>query len=376
MEQFLNALRAEEQITLRLRKLYELMGYKKFRMRKFEEYRLYSENRSFLKSEQVITFNDLDGKLLALKPDVTLSIVKNTRAGGDHAEKLYYLENVYRLSRPNHEYREIGQMGLEYLGAVDVYVLFEVIYLAMQSLSAIDEEYILDISHMGFVAGLLDSVALSGEGRDQILECIRRKNLNDLKLLLKKLQVPAFYAGRIERLAGLSGTFEETLEAAQELAVNDGMQAALDELRALYQALRAQPGSEKLRLDFSIINDLSYYNGVILQGYVAHAPRAVLSGGRYDLLLKKFGRQAGAVGFALYLDELGQFYQQQRAYDVDALVLYGEEADPAALADAVIQLVQSGVSVRAVRALPEEGLRWRRTLYWKDGKLEEGPAHA
>ena len=70
-------LKREEKIIFDLRKIYEQFGYKHYKMKKFEEYDLYQENKNFLSSENIITFNDLNGKLLALKPDVTLSIVKN-----------------------------------------------------------------------------------------------------------------------------------------------------------------------------------------------------------------------------------------------------------------------------------------------------------
>ena len=63
-------------------------------MRKYD---LYVRNKNFLKSDQIITFNDLNGKLMALRPDVTLSIVKNTKDCGDKLCKYYYNENVYRL---------------------------------------------------------------------------------------------------------------------------------------------------------------------------------------------------------------------------------------------------------------------------------------
>ena len=82
-------LRPDERVTLALRGLYERYGYKKYRMSKFEEYDFYTKNKDFLSSQEIITFTDLDGKLMALKPDVTLSIVKNTRAD-EACEKLYY----------------------------------------------------------------------------------------------------------------------------------------------------------------------------------------------------------------------------------------------------------------------------------------------
>ena len=117
MEDF--RMRPEERISWSLQGLYQRHGYKKYRMGKFEEYELYLENKNFLQSRQIITFNDMDGRVLALKPDVTLSIVKNTHADRSSSEKFYYLENVYRFHKPSGAYREISQLGLEYLGAPD-----------------------------------------------------------------------------------------------------------------------------------------------------------------------------------------------------------------------------------------------------------------
>jgi ATP phosphoribosyltransferase regulatory subunit len=90
---------------------------------------------------------------MALKPDVTMSIVKNTRATKDMPEKLYYTESVYRMSREVREYKEIFQIGLEYIGEVTPYTNVELVSLAKKSLACIEDDYVLDISHMGFLTG-------------------------------------------------------------------------------------------------------------------------------------------------------------------------------------------------------------------------------
>ena len=68
-----------EKMTFSLRSLYEQYGYARYKMSKFEEYDLYARNKDFLISDSVITFTDTNGRLMALKPDVTLSIVKNSK---------------------------------------------------------------------------------------------------------------------------------------------------------------------------------------------------------------------------------------------------------------------------------------------------------
>ena len=91
-----DVIKNDEKAIFKLRTLYRKYGYKQYKMNKFEEYDLYLKNKDFLVSDGIITFNDTNGKLMALKPDVTLSIVKNSRDG--ELNKLYYSENVYRLS--------------------------------------------------------------------------------------------------------------------------------------------------------------------------------------------------------------------------------------------------------------------------------------
>ena len=95
-----NILKFDEKVVFTLRSLYASYGYRQFKMSKFEEYDLYSKNKDFLVSDGIITFNDTNGKLLALKPDVTLSIIKNARGEKSETEKFYYNENVYRISGP------------------------------------------------------------------------------------------------------------------------------------------------------------------------------------------------------------------------------------------------------------------------------------
>ena len=120
-------LRSGEQIMYRLRGLYERYGYRRFKMSKFEEYDLYVRNKDFLVSDRMITFTDARGILMALKPDVTLSIIKNTRAEEEGPRKVYYNESVYRSGQGEETFQEIMQTGLECIGELDLYHIYEVI---------------------------------------------------------------------------------------------------------------------------------------------------------------------------------------------------------------------------------------------------------
>ena len=105
-----------EIVKYNLRSLFRKHGYSRYKMSKFEEYDLYSGNKDFLVSDRVITFNDSTGKLMALKPDVTLSIIKNNRGFQDDILKVFYDENVYRVSKGTGSFKELTQSGIECIG--------------------------------------------------------------------------------------------------------------------------------------------------------------------------------------------------------------------------------------------------------------------
>ncbi len=113
------ALTREERVIFTLRSLYAQYGYRPYKMSKFEEYDLYVSNKDFLISDSVITFTDTDGKLMALKPDVTLSIIKSTRDDSPSVRKLYYHVYIYRVQKCSGSFRELIQVGLECIGPLD-----------------------------------------------------------------------------------------------------------------------------------------------------------------------------------------------------------------------------------------------------------------
>ena len=184
MEFSLDSLQPKERASFALRALYEAAGCRKYHMGRFEEYGLYQENRSFLSSEQVITFTDLDGRLLALKPDVTLSIAKTAQPAPGETLRYYYHENVYRPSAESHTFKEISQMGLEMLGAVGEAQVQQAVCLAARSLDALGAEWVLEVSHMGYLFGLFDALGVPDAARAKLLEKLREKSLKAAHVVL------------------------------------------------------------------------------------------------------------------------------------------------------------------------------------------------
>ncbi|MBE0600645.1 MAG: ATP phosphoribosyltransferase regulatory subunit [Firmicutes bacterium] len=243
--------------------------------------------------------------------------------------------------------------------------------LAVESLSIIGLPCVLDISHMGFTAGLLDSAGLSPQQQAETLSLIRRKSAHELEAYLQSQQIAPEMAKRIVQLTRLAGPFETVYPQAQALSSGKQTGEALAELKALYETLAADGAADMLRLDFSMLNELDYYNGIVFQGYVQGAPRAVLSGGRYDLLMRRFGKEADGIGFAVYLDELSRSLSDRQALDADVLVLYRDKDDLPALHQAVFALAAQDLRVvtRKGEAAPE--LKVGKTLRFENDKLKE-----
>ncbi len=302
MEFSLANLQPKERASFALRALYEAAGCRKYHMGRFEEYGLYQENRSFLSSEQVITFTDLDGRLLALKPDVTLSIAKTAQPAPGETLRYYYHENVYRPSAESHTFKEISQMGLEMLGAVGEAQVQQAVCLAARSLDALGAEWVLEVSHMGYLFGLFDALGVPDAARAKLLEKLREKNAHELRAAAGAAGLADAAADILCSVLSLCGSYADTLAKAAALCRNDAMRAAVAELEALAVPLEKAGGV--IRLDMTLAGEMEYYNGLVFQGYLKALPRPLLKGGRYDLLMQKFTPGAGAIGFAVYLDEL------------------------------------------------------------------------
>lgn len=360
-------LKKEEEVVFALRGLYEQYGYAPYKMGKFEEYDLYVRNKDFLISDGVITFTDTDGKLMALKPDVTLSIIKNSRDEAGCVQKVYYNENVYRVSDDAHCFKEILQTGLECMGDIDDCCLYEVLRLAAESLCRIHPDAVLDISHLGVIDSLLEPLGLPAEGRDTLCRCIGEKNAHELQAACAGYGVPAAVTDTLCRLISLYGTPDRVLPQLTALLSPLADTAPLRQLERVLSAFAGSPLAEMLRVDFSVVGDSRYYNGIVFKGFVRGAPGSVLSGGQYDRLMRRMGRRGGAVGFAVYLDRLERLGEPAAGYDVDTLLLYSPDCDLAALQAAAAALRREG-SVTVQKEIPQK-LTYRRLCQFVNGEV-------
>lgn len=365
-----NILKAEEKAIFSLRSLYRKRGYQPYKMSKFEEYDFYARNKDFLVSDGVITFTDTNGKLMALKPDVTLSIIKNYKAKPGCTQRVYYNENVYRISGDTHEYKEIMQTGLECMGDIDLYNKLEVLRLALDSLEAISDDYRLVISHMGILSAILDKVCADEDFKSAVSTCVSEKNPHEIARLCEENGVDASVCEELQKFISIYGERTKVIAELEALSADvPGMADAIEELRIISNAVDDWALGKYISFDFSLVNDMNYYNGLVFQGYVNGIPDVMLSGGQYDRLMKRIGIDSGAMGFALYLDQLEMLSASNRKYDVDIVILYSDDSDIDALADTVHTFNKQGKTVSVQKAVPEK-VRYKTLMKFNDKGVE------
>ncbi len=350
-------LKNDEKAIFNLRSLYKKYGYSQFKMSKFEEYDLYVRNKNFLVSDNIITFTDTNGKLMALKPDVTLSIIKNSDDDKNSLTKVYYNENVYRVSKGTKSFKEIMQVGLECIGDIDDYCIFEVLSLAAKSLDGISPDFALDISSLDVISEIIEDANIPDDSKAELLKCISEKNICGISAI----------CGENTALCKLISTYgtADTLRPVLEEIYNGSLSSSAIQLLNLVSLLEEKGFKNKVRIDFSLLNDMNYYNGIVFKGFIEGIPTGILSGGQYDKLMKKMHRKSRAIGFAVYLDLLERLTASDREFDVDAVILYDDSSDLTHIEKAVDMMTLEGKSAIALKTIPHK-LKYRQLV-----KLQE-----
>lgn len=320
-----SVLRNDEKIIYTLRSIYSSHGYSQYKMSQFEEYDFYVRNKDFLVSDRIITFTDTNGKLMALKPDVTLSIIKSCKDLPGQVQKLYYNENVYRASGSEGSFKEIMQIGLECIGDITRRDISEVVELAALSLKQISSDCVLEISHLGIVSSIIDSLNISDGSRNGLLRCVSEKNTDVLSSICREENISDEVCNALCALILLYAPAGEAVERISDIIAplmtdNDELRSAVLDLSDLISDLEGSECSDLFRIDLSVTTDLKYYNGIVFNGFIKGMPACVLSGGQYDRLMRKIGRKNGAIGFAVYQDALERLGDISRESSPEILI--------------------------------------------------------
>ena len=345
MKNYIKNLSKKDLILLDIRKMYDSYGYKRISLPSFEEYDLYNENKDFI-DRNVLTVMSPNGKLLALRPDITLSVAKKiSKDQSLKYSKIYYQENTYNLTKYV-GYEEDEQLGIELIGKESTFLDFEIVDLAIKSLDIINEKSMITLSHARFISSIFDNLNLEYEVKEEIFDCINKKNSHDIKKILENNKfISENIKQLIYKIPELSGNLDDIEKELLKYEVNNDIKKILLELKQLNNLLFKFHKKSKIVFDFSIVKNLNYYNGIILQGYIEGFPNVILTGGRYDKLFEKFGVDTGAVGFVILTDSLKGYYKDEDKNDFEILIAY-DNSDFEKLVEIVNDFQEKGLRVR------------------------------
>ena len=334
-----------DELPSALRALYSSAGYSRYRTVGFEEYDLFSQYRDFLTSGQMITFTGAGGRLLALKPDITMSIIRDASEERGRTDKFFYSESVYRVPAGGDEFKEILQIGLECIGDICAYDRSEVVSLACKTLAVTGCDYMIDISHTGLIDGLRQLFGISQRYRAELARMMKDKNAPGIANLCVRLGVKEEEAAKLIELSRVSLPIREAKDALISLGLGKFPESseAISELSMIADSLTDEE-AKHISLDLSVVHGMNYYDGIVIDGYIDGVSEAVLKGGEYGKLIAKMGRMGSGLGFALYTDLLELIDASSLHYVADVLLVCGD-CEPQAARAEVEKLKREGKTV-------------------------------
>lgn len=287
-------------------KLFARSGYSEVRTPLVEFYDVFDLDSEPIPQERMYKLTDRKGRLLVLRPDNTMPIARivSTKLRGARLPlRLYYNQPFFRISESMRGGTDqVGQAGIELIGAGGMRADLEVMTLAVSALAECTQNYRLELGHAGIFKALIAELPVDELHRETIRRHIESKNYAALSAELDSMeQTESVRAMR--QLPRLFGDIQ-VLDRARGLISSPEVSAHLDTIAVIYNALSEMGYQDKLMIDLGLVNQNDYYTGIVFSAYADGSGAKILSGGRYDNLLGNFGADNCACGFAINIDDL------------------------------------------------------------------------
>ena len=281
----------------------------------FEDYDVYQKFFPQLRQQMVKTI-DTDGRVLVLRPDVTLPLVESAAREfplPNQLLKFGYVSTVFREYFGRSTYgKDFLQGGIEILGDPSPECDGEVILMAAEILKALGMENIrIDIGTAAYTQALFDGLPLQEQQKDVLRGFLAERNLVACRNYIAGLPLPQNARRALEALPVLFGSYAQTLGKAKEYCINSGMFNALARLEKIYDYLLYAGFAGNVQLDFGFASRLGYYTDMVFKVYVDGALYDVIDGGRYDTLSAQFGVDRPACGFGMNINLLYEFMSRE-----------------------------------------------------------------
>ena len=283
-------------------------GYQDIQTPSFEFFDVFSREIGTTPSKELYKFFDKEGNTLALRPDFTPSMARC--AAKYFMEETFPIRFCYsgntftNISSLQGKLCEVTQMGAELIGDDSVESDAEMITMLIECLKNTGlQQFQVTIGQADYFRGLCEAAGLSKETELALRENVSGKNIFGVEDLLKEQHIGEEYREAFLRITELFGA-AEVLDKAESLASNERSLKAVERLKQVYELLTVYGVEQYISFDFGMLSKYHYYTGVTFRAYTYGVGDAVAKGGRYDNLLKTFGKNAPAVGFVVVIDDL------------------------------------------------------------------------
>lgn len=293
----------KEELRNRIEKVFMQYGYEKIETPEIEYYETYRTAFGKMQDEEMYRFFDPNGETLTLRIDMTVPIARVCATRYINASgpfRFRYCADVFKVRHTFAGKRsQVTDCGIELIGS-DSSSDIEVLKCALEVMDSIGFSYQLEIGNSDFFRRACRLLGIDDKDMSALAELIDRKDLPQLRTVTESLGMD--HADFFEQLPLLNGS--GVIDRAEEISFSKELKQEVQMLKNLKTQLNHLGCTEHLLFDFGKVPHLNYYTGLIFEGYVNGVGVGVLSGGRYDSLLKKFGRDMPACGFSVKLDYL------------------------------------------------------------------------
>lgn len=303
----------------KISQIFSRWGYREIIVPTFEFYEILSQGSGLIMKKEMIKFFDREGNIVVLRPEMTKSIARlvSTKMQLEPRPlRLYYIGNVFRYDNKVGSQKEFCQAGVELIGINNNKSDAEIITLAVECLKNSGlKNFCIDINHVNFFNGIMESIKVKEERKQEIKNVILNKDFVLLEKILSFEDIKDREKEFILKIPTLRGGKEILIEA-EKMVDNKLSLSALKEIKEVYNLLRDYGLEEYILIDLGIIRNYDYYTGIIFEGYTDYLGFPVCGGGRYDNLCSKFGENLPSTGFAIGIERLATILEKE---DVNSL---------------------------------------------------------
>ena len=306
----------KQQLQEKLHRVFHQYGFEDIETPTFEYFEVFSKEVGTIPSRDLYKFFDREGNTLVLRPDFTPS-VSRACATYFNPEKevvsLCYTGNTFiNNSSFRGRLKETTQMGVERMGDDSPEADAEILAMTVECLLATGlTEFQVSVGQVDYYKAIFAQTGMSQEEEEELRELISQKNYFGVEELVKNKNMDKSLARVLSQLPQMFGS-TEVLEKAKSLTDNPQALKAVARLEEIYELLKVYGYEKYVTFDFAMLSKYHYYTGIIFQAYTYGTGEALIKGGRYNQLMKHFGKPAASIGFAIVVDNLLMALSRQK----------------------------------------------------------------